>query len=217
MDDYSHLFDASPATGAASRIALGRQLGLHSGDALLAVDVQRDFLPGGSMPVLGGNRVIPALNAYVATFVAHELPVFFTRDWHPESHCSFRQNGGRWPAHCVQGTLGAEWPAQLHVPDQVRIVSKATDAATEAYSGFWGTALLALLRGLKVRRVFIGGLATDYCVHDTAMDARKYGFEVVLLADAIAAVNAQPGDATRAIRTMLEQGVTLFECEHCRH
>ncbi len=193
------------------RLALGKQLGLQQGDALLVVDVQRDFLPAGALPVLDGDAVVPRLNAYMATFSAHDLPIFLTRDWHPPNHCSFKDQGGVWPTHCVQNTPGAEWPVELQIPPAARIISKGSDPGIEAYSGFSGTILLELLRSLEVRRVFVGGLATDYCVHDTIMDACNQGFTVVLLADAVRAVNAEAGDATRAVREMIERGVSVFE------
>ena len=193
------------------RAALGKRLGLRGDDALIVVDVQRDFLPGGSLAIPAGDDVVVPLSAYIAAFDAHNLPIFLTRDWHPENHCSFRNAGGRWPPHCVQGTPGAQWPAELKIPVHARIVSKGTDVSIDAYSGFTGTSLLTILQELGVRRLFIGGLATDYCVHDTVMDARQHGFEVVVLADAIRGVNAEPGDATRSIREMLSRGATLFQ------
>jgi nicotinamidase/pyrazinamidase len=189
---------------------LHRQLGLRAGDALLVVDVQRDFLPGGSLAVPGGDEVIAALNAYIAAFEAKRLPIFMTRDWHPADHCSFKSAGGPWPPHCVQDTAGAQWAEDLNVVPDARVISKATDAAVEAYSGFSGTSLLALLRQLDVHRLFVGGLATDYCVHASVLDARARGLDVVVLTDAIRGINAQPGDETRALREMLAYGATLF-------
>ena len=196
---------------AQARPNLHKQLGLRPGDALLVIDVQRDFLPGGSLPVPGADEIVAPLNAYIAAFQARHLPIFITRDWHPANHCSFREAGGRWPPHCVQGTPGAEWAEGLNVVPDARIISKATDPATEAYSGLSATSLLTLLRELDVRRVFVGGLATDYCVHATVLDARSHGFEVIVLADAIRGVNAEPGDETRAIREMLANGATLLQ------
>jgi nicotinamidase/pyrazinamidase len=191
-------------------IALGRQLGLRTGDALMVVDVQQDFLKGGSLAVAGSDAVVPQLNAYMAAFDARDLPIVLTRDWHPPNHRSFREQGGAWPVHCVQETEGALWPKGLRVPDRARIVSKGTDPGIEAYSGFSGTSLLLLLRELGVQRLFIGGLTTDYCVHDTVMDARSHGFEVVVLTDAIRAVNVNAGDDTRALEEMAERGAVLL-------
>jgi nicotinamidase-related amidase len=194
-----------------SSVSLGGQLGLRPGDALLVIDVQRDFLPGGSLQVPDGDQVVPVLNAYMSAFAARHLPIFLTRDWHPEGHCSFRSAGGRWPVHCVQGTPGADWPAELQVPRDAHVVSKATDEHADALSGFSGTVLATLLRDRDVRRVFVGGLATDYCVHDTVLDALSQGFNVAVLGDAIRGVNLQPGDETRAIREMIERGASLLE------
>jgi nicotinamidase/pyrazinamidase len=189
---------------------LHEQLGLRAGDALVVLDVQRDFLPGGSLAVPGGDEVIAPLNSYIAAFEARKLPIFMTRDWHPADHCSFKSAGGPWPPHCVRDTLGAQWAEGLNVVADARIISKATDAAVEAYSGFCGTSLLALLRQLAVYRLFVGGLATDYCVHDSVLDARSRGFDVVVLMDAVRGINAQPADETRALREMLASGATLF-------
>ena len=197
------------------RISLGQRLGLRRGDALIVIDVQRDFLPGGSLAIAAGNEVLPRINAYIAAFDSRGLPVFLTRDWHPSNHCSFRSAGGRWPPHCIRGTGGAGWPNSLKVLPAARIVSKGTARGVEGYSGFSGTSLLPLLRKLRVKRLFICGLATDYCVHDTVMDARSHNFEVVVLADAIRGVEAQPGDETRAIMEMIERGATWFQ--HSAH
>lgn len=197
-----------------SKVALGRRLGLKAGDALIVVDVQRDFLPGGTLAVAHGNEIIPAINSYMAAFAARGLPIFMTRDWHPEHHCSFKESGGIWPRHCVQGTQGAAWPDDLHLPAEAHVISKGNDRNAEAYSAFSATALAMLLRNLKVQRVFVGGLATDYCVHDTVLDARSQGFDVVVLGDAIRPVNMRVEDETRAIDDMLSHGATLFEHAH---
>lgn len=189
---------------------LARQLGLRHSDALLVVDVQRDFLPGGSLAVPDGDAVIGPLNAYIRAFDTRGLPIFFTRDWHPANHCSFAIRGGPWPVHCVQGTPGAAWAEGLDVTAADQIVSKATQATAEAYSAFSGTNLLSLLQDLGVHRVFVGGLATDYCVLQTASDARVHGFDVVVLKDAIRGVNVQPDDEARALNQMQARGATFF-------
>lgn len=199
--------------GAASRgvAALVRRLDLRQGDALICVDVQRDFLPGGTLAVPHGGDVVAKLNAYMSAFEARRLPIFLTRDWHPHDHCSFTPAGGVWPPHCVQQTSGAQWAEGLRIPPGARIISKGLDAHAEAYSGFSGTPLLTLLRDLDVRRVFVGGLATDYCVHATVLDARAHGFEVVVFTDAIRGVNATPGDDMRALKEMAANGATVLE------
>jgi nicotinamidase/pyrazinamidase len=180
-------------------------------DALVLVDVQNDFCPGGALPVPEGDRVVPVLN----TLLDHrELLAIATRDWHPPDHSSFTPQGGPWPVHCVAGTPGAGFHPGLHrerLAHMVSIgatVSKATARDQEAYSGFQGTDLAAYLHRHGIHRLFIGGLATDYCVKATALDARQEGFQVFLLTDAIRAVNVQPGDGDRAIAEMQAAGVT---------
>ena len=160
--------------------------GPHAGDALLLIDVQQDFLPGGSLAVPNSARVIAPLRRCIDLFASRALPVFATRDWHPGDHCSFRTRGGPWPEHCVAGSAGAAFSPALRLPASAQVVSKGTLAAQEAYSGFTGTELERRLNGQAVRRLFIGGLATDYCVAETVQDARRRGFEVVVLRDAIA-------------------------------
>ncbi|MBE0621253.1 MAG: nicotinamidase [Burkholderiales bacterium] len=179
---------------------------LQSGDALIAVDVQNDFLPGGSLAVPEGDAVVPALNRYLAAFSARSLPVFATRDWHPPNHCSFKAQGGIWPPHCVAATRGAEFAPELALPAAAVIISKAATPETDSYSGFGGTDLAARLRAGVARRLFIGGLATDYCVLNTVRDAITQGFEVLLLEDAVRAVDVKPGDGARALGEMRQLG-----------
>lgn len=178
----------------------------RAGDALLVVDVQIDFLPGGSLAVPGGDAVLAPLNDWIARFAALPLPVFATRDWHPPKHCSFHEQGGIWPPHCVADTPGAGFAAALALPAGARIVSKATQPEVDAYSGFGGTDLDAQLRQAGVDRLFVGGLATDYCVRNTVDDALRLGYRVMLLVDAIRAVDVRPGDGTRAIAAMIAAG-----------
>ncbi len=175
-------------------------------DALVLVDVQKDFCPGGSLAVQSGDAVVPVLNGYVRLFMSKSLPVFATRDWHPHNHCSFTAYGGTWPPHCVQNTEGARFHPDLRLPGTAVIISKATTPQEEAYSGFQGTDLAAMLRKLGVRRLFIGGLATDYCVKNTVLDAAAAGFTAVLLMDAIRGVNLDPQDSQCAIEQMLGAG-----------
>lgn len=184
---------------------------LQPGDALILVDVQYDFLPGGSLAVPRGDEVVPALNRYIALFRQRGLPVFATRDWHPPQHCSFREQGGPWPPHCIAGSDGARFAALLDLPCEVTIISKATATQSDAYSGFECTDLTELLRQAGVSRVFVGGLATDYCVLNTVRDARRLGFGAVLLTDAVRAVDVAPGDGERAIAEMLGAGAVAIE------
>ena len=181
------------------------------GDALLLVDIQTDFLAGGALAIPGGDQIVPILNRYLARFVRRRLPVFATRDWHPPNHCSFKAHGGHWPPHCIQGSPGGEFSPDLDLPADAIVVSKARDPAAEAYSGFAGTDLDARLKAAGVRRVFVGGLATDYCVLETVRDARACGLEVVLLRDAIRAVNAQPQDGRKAEEEMYRLGAVPAE------
>ncbi|MCR4294140.1 MAG: isochorismatase family protein [Elusimicrobia bacterium] len=181
---------------------------LRDGDALIAVDVQADFLPGGRLPVPRGDEVVPALNRWLDAFAAAGLPVFATRDWHPPDHCSFRERGGPWPVHCVAGSPGAAFAPGLRLPPGATIVSKADAPEREDYSAFAATDLEAGLRARGTRRVFVGGLATDYCVLRTVEDAVAKGFPVVLLEDAVRAVEAAPGDGRRALERMLSLGAT---------
>lgn len=181
------------------------------GDALLIVDVQNDFLPGGSLAVPRGDEVVPVLNRYLRAFAA--LPVYATRDWHPARHCSFREQGGPWPPHCIADTRGAQFAAALQLPPAVVIIFKATSTEQDAYSGFQGTDLDDRLRAANIHRLFIGGLATDYCVLNTVRDALRFGYEVLLLGDAIRAVDVRPGDGQRAEQEMLSLGAQRITVE----
>lgn len=184
---------------------------LDRSDALIVVDVQRDFLPGGSLAVPDGDQVVPVLNRYLKRFATLGLPVFATRDWHPPDHCSFVDQGGTWPSHCVRETPGAAFADDLRFTDDVTVVSKAIRPAADAYSGFQGTDLAERLAAAGVRRVFIGGLATDYCVLATVRDALAAGFDVVVLRDAVRAVDIAPGDGDRALETMRELGACRID------
>jgi nicotinamidase/pyrazinamidase len=190
------------------------RLKLTKYDALVIVDVQRDFCAGGALAVPDGDAVVQPLNSYIEVFRSANLPIVATRDWHPPNHISFREHGGLWPPHCVQGTEGAEFHPQLKLPEETLIISKATQPDLEAYSGFEGTELESLLKSKGVKRLFVGGLATDYCVKMTVLDALKLGFTTFLLEDAIRGVNVNPSDSERAIDEMLSNGaiaITLSE------
>jgi nicotinamidase/pyrazinamidase len=184
-------------------------LQLRRGDVLLVQDVQCDLLPGGALPVAGSERVIAPLNRCLEAFAARALPVFAIRDWHPPHHVSFAPDGGPWPPHCVAGTPGAAFAPSLRLPPGATVVSKAQRREREAYSGFSGTDLAQQLRRLLTRRLFIGGLATDYGVLRSVLDARWFGFEVLVLHDAIAALDARPGDGERAIEQMQRAGAVF--------
>lgn len=176
------------------------------GDALIVVDVQNDFLPGGRLGIAHGDEVLPVLNHYIHHFLARDLPIFFSRDWHPADHCSFRAQGGPWPVHCVAGSAGAAFATELYRAETATIISKATQRDSEAYSAFSGTSLADRLHKTACRRIFIGGLATDYCVLNTVKDAIANGLVPVVLRDAVRAVNLRPGDGERAIAEMQALG-----------
>ncbi len=185
---------------------MNERIELRNGDALVVVDVQNDFLPGGSLAVPRGDEVVPVLNRYLAAFTARELPIYATRDWHPADHCSFKVRGGPWPPHCVAETHGAQFAGDMKFPTGIIVISKATGPDKDAYSGFEGTDLDRRLRARTVKRLFVGGLATDYCVLNTVRDARRLGYEVCLLADAVRAVNVNPEDGRRAEEEMRRLG-----------
>jgi nicotinamidase/pyrazinamidase len=190
-------------------LAFSPPLAIGPGDALLVADVQRDFLPGGALGVARGDEVIAPLNRCLAEWQARGLPIVVTRDWHPPDHCSFRAHGGPWPPHCVAGTVGAEVDPRLRVPPSPILISKATERDREAYSAFQGTDLESRLRAARVRRLFVGGLATEYCVLETVRDALALGFEAVVLLDGIRAIEAHAGDGRRAEEEMAALGAAL--------
>jgi len=179
---------------------------VEPGTALVLVDVQNDFCPGGALAVPEGNQVVPVLNCYIQAFVQAGAPVYATRDWHPSDHCSFKPQGGPWPVHCVQGTPGAQFHPGLMLPQGTVIISKATDPKQDAYSGFQGTDLAQRLKAQGIRQILVGGLATDYCVKSTVLDGLKAGIRVYFLSDASRAVNVNPGDDKKAIREMFSAG-----------
>jgi nicotinamidase/pyrazinamidase len=186
---------------------------LTANDALLLADIQNDFLPGGALGISGGDEIVPILSRYLHRFQAQGLPVYLTRDWHPPNHCSFRTQGGPWPEHCVAGSPGSLPPPSLATPASAVVIYKAIDPGREAYSAFEHTALDRHLRALGVRRLFIGGLATDYCVLHTVRDALALGYDVCLLMDGIKAVNLRPGDGRRAEEEMIGLGAVPVRWE----
>lgn len=187
---------------------------LQPGDALIVVDVQNDFLPGGALGVPGGDQVVPVLMRYMARFQSRGLPIFLSRDWHPPNHCSFRERGGPWPVHCVAGSPGSLPPPGFQAPPSAVVIHKATEPDQDAYSAFQGTPLDERLRAAGVRRLFVGGLATDYCVLNTVKDARKLGYDVCLLTDGIRAVNVQPDDGRKAEEEMVHLGAVPIRLEN---
>ena len=180
-------------------------------DALIVVDMQNDFMPGGALPVPDGDKIVPILNEYIKLFENKGNPVFFTRDWHPENHISFKGYGGIWPPHCVQDTEGAKFHPDLYIPsDNKFIISKGYSRDFDAYSGFQGTILNELLKERGIKRIFVGGVATDYCVKNTVIGGLNLGYEVFVLEDGIKGVNVNPEDSEKAIDYMLSKGAVLI-------
>ena len=178
-------------------------------DALIVVDVQNDFCAGGALEVADADAIVPAINRVARRFTH----IFLTRDWHPVNHASFSDHpqfvDGSWPVHCVQHTHGAAFHKDLVFPCEVEIVGKATELDREAYSDFDGTGLDITLRNKGITRIFVCGLATDYCVKATALDGVKHGFEVVVLEDACRGVDNPKGTAADALRAMKDAGVAM--------
>src|SRR5918996_3394442 len=188
-------------------------------DALVIVDVQNDFCPGGALAVKDGDQVVPVLNRYINRFAQAGLPIFATRDWHPEKTSHFNTGGGPWPPHCIQGSKGAQFHPHLKLPLEAVIVSAGMGSDEDGYSGFLGrddsgAQLADLLRQRGVERIFVGGLATDYCVKHTVIDGLKQGFKVVLLEDAVRGVNLRPGDSKQAIEEMVRSGAEVAKDYH---
>jgi nicotinamidase/pyrazinamidase len=180
--------------------------------ALIVVDVQNDFCPGGSLAVTDGDEVVAPLNKLVKEFLDRGEPVFKTRDWHPANTKHFRPHGV-WPVHCVQNTYGAEFHPDLSDDPRIKIISKGIDESADGYSGFDGTNLTELLRAEQVEEVWVGGLATDYCVKHTVLDALREGFRVKALADAMRAVNLNADDGAKAIGEMRAAGAEIVGSE----
>jgi nicotinamidase/pyrazinamidase len=177
--------------------------------SLIVVDVQNDFCPGGSLAVANGDEVIAPLNKLIKEFLDRGEPVFKSRDWHPATAKHFAAYGGAWPVHCVQNTPGARFHADLSDDPRITIISKGIDESADGYSAFDGTNLAQILRDQGVTEVWVGGLATDYCVKHTVLDALHQGFEVKALADAMRAVNVKPDDGALAIAEMRNAGAEI--------
>ena len=180
--------------------------------ALIVVDVQRDFCPGGALPAASGDAIVPAINRHLDDARARGMLVYASRDWHPAITTHFQAQGGPWPPHCVQGTHGAQFHPALALPADAIVVSKGMDPDRPGYSAFDGRTpddrtLADDLRRRHVDHVYVAGIATEYCVKQTVLDARKNGFRVSVLRDAIAGI--QPDDADRAVREMEQAGAQI--------
>jgi len=178
--------------------------------ALIVVDVQNDFCPGGTLAVEHGDEVVGPLNKLVEEFLERGEPVFKSRDWHPPQTKHFSDYGGTWPIHCVQNTGGAEFHPDLLDDKHIRVISKGL-GDEDSYSAFDGTDLSLQLERLGVEEVWVGGLATDYCVKNTVLDALKHGFRVKALKGAMRPVELQPGDGDRALEEMRQAGAEIVE------
>lgn len=191
---------------------------MHRRAALLIVDVQLDFCPGGALAVAEGDAVVPVLNRYISLFWQRGTPIFASRDWHPARSVHFRENGGSWPVHCVQETPGAEFHPKLLLPEGTIVISKGLTRWDEGYSALQGvtengTPFPMLLRHMGLDRLYVGGLATDYCVKESVLEGLKEGFDVTLLADAVRAVDLTPGDGARAVEQMRAAGAGVVTLE----
>jgi len=180
--------------------------------ALIVVDVQYDFMPGGALAVSEGDQIVEPINNIKKLF---DL-VIYTQDWHPADHCSFTKNGGVWPVHCVQNTHGAQIDKRLLTGNDL-VIQKGVHQEVDSYSGFWDndrkyqTGLNQILKIHTIDTVYICGLATDYCVKFTALDAVDAGYKVCLLTDACRGVNVNPGDVDKALITMEENGIIMIK------
>jgi nicotinamidase/pyrazinamidase len=186
--------------------------------ALLVVDVQNDFCPGGALAVPEGDAVVPVISRLARRATAASVPVFASRDWHPTSTSHFETGGGPWPEHCVAGTAGAEFHPQLELPPATMVVSKGNDPGADGYSAFDGRledgrSLAEALAAHGVTRLVVAGLATDYCVRASVLDACRMGYDVVVVSDAIRGVEVQPGDSARALREMRAAGALILKGE----
>ena len=181
--------------------------------ALIVVDVQNDFCPGGTLAVPHGDEVVEPLNRLIDEFLDRDEPVYKSRDWHPETTKHFAAHGGVWPVHCVQNTKGAEFHPALRNDPRIKVISKGL-GDTNCYSAFDETDLLDQLHQQNVEEVVVGGLATDYCVKSTVIDARKHGFKVKALKNAMRAVDVQPGDGERAIQEMRDAGAEIISTDY---
>ena len=191
---------------------------MESKAALLIVDVQNDFCPGGALQITNGDRVVEPINRAAQLFAAAGLPVLASRDWYPPTTRHFRNFGGIWPVHCVQGTMGAAFHPALRLPEGTVVLSKGINPELDGYSAFEGVTvdgemLEEVLRELQVRKLYISGLATDYCVLCTTREALRNGFEVTVLTDAVAGVDIVPGESACAIEDMKSAGAQLATVE----
>lgn len=180
--------------------------------ALIVIDVQRDFCQGGVLPACDTTSLISPLNAVIAWCIQHGITCVFTRDWHPVDHCSFRSQGGPWPTHCVRGSRGAEFATGLQFPESALVIDieKESETRSMTYSAFENTNLESALGDRLITDVAVCGIATDYCVKATALDALRCGFQTSVLTDLIRPIDVHTGDSARALAEMESEGATLL-------
>lgn len=183
--------------------------------ALVIVDVQNDFCQGGALAVPDGDMVVPVLMKYIRLFTVQGQRVYASRDWHPKKTVHFKNFGGAWPPHCIQDTQGADFHRELKLPQNSVIITKGTDPDEDSYSAFQGKdgrgrGFADALKDAGIRHIYVGGLATDYCVKATVIDALNAGFKVTVLTDAIKGVELHRGDSGRALAEMKEHGADVM-------
>ena len=186
--------------------------------ALLIVDVQNDFCPDGKLAVPEGDAIVPVLNKYISIFSHNKWPIFASRDWHPKQTAHFNKFGGQWPEHCIQDSAGAKFHSVLRLPENAIILSKGMDPDKDGYSAFQavdsrGNEFPHLLNTYAISELFVGGLATDYCVRWSVVDALKFGYKVALLVDAIKGVDLKSRDSEVAIEEMVNLGAKKMTFE----
>lgn len=178
--------------------------------AILIVDLQNDFCPRGALAVTDGDKIVPIVNDLITIATRRQMPIIASRDWHPQNHCSFKEQGGQWPVHCVQSTWGAELHPDLKLPKDLTIISKATEPDKDSYSAFGETDLEKLLQEMEIQKLWICGLALDYCVKATALDAQKLGFKTTVFENATKAVNIDLNDTWNAKIQMWNAGIKII-------
>jgi nicotinamidase/pyrazinamidase len=191
----------------------GHRPKLGATDALLLVDVQNDFCPGGALPVAEGDRIVPVLNRWIDAAGRGGALIVASRDWHPAQHVSFHEQGGTWPAHCVQDTRGAAFHPHLELPEDVVVISKGRAPHKDNYSPFEDTDLATILRQRGIKRVLVGGLALDVCVRAAVLDALAAGYDVHLIENATRAVNVKPDDGRRTVQELRARGARIVSGE----
>ncbi|MDQ1335579.1 MAG: nicotinamidase/pyrazinamidase [Thermodesulfobacteriota bacterium] len=182
---------------------------IKRGDALIIVDVQKDFCPGGALPIPDGETVVPVLNKWIDAAVARNVPIYASRDWHPVGHMSFKERGGLWPPHCIQDSDGARFHPDLNLPGGSIKITNGVRFDKDQYSAFDDTGLAEELRREGIHRLWVGGLAEDVCVLATILDGCREGFEVTLITDATRPITPEGGESAR--KKMQDAGARVIQ------